>query len=375
MKRKIDKQSKEMQELIMNDSSVLDISIDKGNRGPIRPSANGPIVIVERARGADQYLEPKKEEPKKEEPKKEEEKPEEEKKEAPPADPTGRGPPTGPPARGAPRGPPGRGDPRGPPTGPPGRGDPRGPPTGPPGRGDPRGPPAGPSDGRGAAVPLAPTARGRGPAGRGPVARGGRGPAAKAEIKPTKPVIKLKSKMKPFFWKRVILPPDAPKTLIWKNIKEEKIDQDEIESLYTDAKANAPVKEGDSGSVKVRGPSKRTFFSGEENQKLCIGLNQLPSAENLIRACVDYDVNLVSSTQIGCIVRVWPKDSILEDLTKEKLEPNEVWEKGEAYMIKLVRPVSLLNRCKVWSFKTSWDEEKEIVELFHTRIMRAYKDI
>jgi hypothetical protein len=75
------------------------------------------------------------------------------------------------------------------------------------------------------------------------------------------------------------------------------------------------------------------------------------------------------------MVRVWPKDSILEDLTKEKLEANEVWEKGEAYMIKLVRPVSLLNRCKVWSFKTQWDEEKEIVELFHTRIMRAYKDI
>ena len=224
---------------------------------------------MERARGADQYLEPKKEEPKKEEPKKEEEKPEEkkpeeeEKKEAPPADPTGRGaprgPPTGPPGRGAPRGPPGRGDPRGPPTGPPGRGPPAG--------------PAGPADGRGVAVPLAPTARGRGPAGpagrgpagRGPAGRGGRGPAAKAEIRPTKPVIKLKSKMKPFFWKRVILPPDAPKTLIWKNIKEEPINQDEIEALYTDAKANAPVKEGEVGSVKVRGPSKRTFFSGEEN--------------------------------------------------------------------------------------------------------------
>lgn len=44
-------------------------------------------------------------------------------------------------------------------------------------------------------------------------------------------------------------------------------------------------------------------------------------------------------------------------------------------MLKLVKPVSLLNRCKVWAFKTSWNEEKEIVENFHLRIMRAYKDI
>lgn len=75
------------------------------------------------------------------------------------------------------------------------------------------------------------------------------------------------------------------------------------------------------------------------------------------------------------MVRVWPKDSILEDLGKERLEANEVWEKGEAYMIKLIKPASLLNRCKVWDFKTNWVEEKEIVENFYTRVMRAYREI
>ena len=75
------------------------------------------------------------------------------------------------------------------------------------------------------------------------------------------------------------------------------------------------------------------------------------------------------------MVRVWPKDSILEDLGKERLEANEVWEKGEAYMIKLIKPASLLNRLKVWDFKTNWVEEKEIVENFYTRVMRAYREI
>jgi len=75
------------------------------------------------------------------------------------------------------------------------------------------------------------------------------------------------------------------------------------------------------------------------------------------------------------MVRVWPKDSILEDLGKERLESNEVWEKGESYMIKLIKPASLLNRLKVWDFKTNWVEEKEIVENFYTRVMRAYREI
>jgi hypothetical protein len=37
--------------------------------------------------------------------------------------------------------------------------------------------------------------------------------------------------------------------------------------LYVDSKAAAPSDAG-AGSVKVTGPSKKTFFSPEENQKL-----------------------------------------------------------------------------------------------------------
>jgi hypothetical protein len=267
------------------------VTPNRGNRGPIQSTGKGPIVIFERAKTATEIMR----EAKIEDQKPEEPKPEEEKKD-PPADPSGRGPPRGPPS-----GPPGRGAPgRGAPTGPPGRGAPggrvAGGPPPPPGRGG----AIGPSDGRGAAVPMAPTPRGRGApgAGRGGGRGPGRGPAAKAEIKPTKPPIVLKTKMKPFFWKRVILAPDAPKSLLWKSISEEKINQDEIEALYADAKANAPPKEGadDRATVKVRGPTKRTFFSGEENQKLQIALNQLPRPEDLIRACIDYDEKLVSST-------------------------------------------------------------------------------
>jgi len=102
--------------------------------------------------------------------------------------PAARGPPA---ARGAASGPPARAAGRGPPS--------------PPGGGG-RGPPAPPGGGRGAGgPPAAPGARGapgRGaPAGRGGAGRG-RGKAP--EVQPTKKVIKLTKKVKPFVWKRVL---------------------------------------------------------------------------------------------------------------------------------------------------------------------------
>lgn len=72
------------------------------------------------------------------------------------------------------------------------------------------------------------------------------------------------------------------------------------------------------------------------------------------------------------MLRVWPKESNIEDLAKEELEEGEVWEKGEAYMIQLVYPTSMLNRLKVWTFKEQWAEEKVIAIQFHSRIMNAY---
>ena len=75
------------------------------------------------------------------------------------------------------------------------------------------------------------------------------------------------------------------------------------------------------------------------------------------------------------MLRVWPVDSKMEDFAKEKLEPDESWNKNEAYMIQLIEPASLFNRLKVWSFKSNWAEEKEVCINFHSRMMGGYKEI
>jgi hypothetical protein len=92
----------------------------------------------------------------------------------------------------------------------------------------------------------------------------------------------------------------------------------------------------------------------------------------LKEAIFSFNEKTVSQDQINTLIMVWPKESNLDDLEKEELQPGEIWEKGEQYMLQLCKPSSILNRLKVWTFKGKWQEEKEIVDNFYKNIMHAY---
>jgi len=69
------------------------------------------------------------------------------------------------------------------------------------------------------------------------------------------------------------------------------------------------------------------------------------------------------------MLRIWPKESSLDDLEKEQLEADEVWEQAEAFMMKLTKPKSIQDRLKVWDFKDKWEQAKVMVVDFHKKIM------
>ena len=75
------------------------------------------------------------------------------------------------------------------------------------------------------------------------------------------------------------------------------------------------------------------------------------------------------------MLRIWPKESSLDDLEKEQLEADEVWEQAEAFMMKLTKPKSIQDRLKVWDFKDKWEQAKVMVVDFHKKIMQAYIEI
>jgi hypothetical protein len=53
----------------------------------------------------------------------------------------------------------------------------------------------------------------------------------------------------------------------------------------------------------------------------------------LKEAIFSFNEKTVSQDQINTLIMVWPKESNLDDLEKEELQPGEIWEKGEQYML------------------------------------------
>lgn len=75
------------------------------------------------------------------------------------------------------------------------------------------------------------------------------------------------------------------------------------------------------------------------------------------------------------MIRVWPKDSSLDDFVKEKLENDEFWAPAEAFFLKLMKPKSILDRLKVWDFKEKWDIGKETLNHWYDKISTAQSEI
>lgn len=97
----------------------------------------------------------------------------------------------------------------------------------------------------------------------------------------------------------------------------------------------------------------------------------MPSAEVLKKALISYDEKIVSSEQIATMLRVWPKDTNMEDFAKEKLDTDEFWAPSEAFMQKLLKPKTILDRLKVWEFKENWEKSGEMISNFYDKCTAA----
>lgn len=192
------------------------------------------------------------------------------------------------------------------------------------------------------------------------------------KIVPSKPALKTTAKLRPFIWKRVILDREGTfakngvanstltgldnnwkgKEVIWFNIDEFKgITLAMVEELFT-AKAEKEKPVADAGAQKV---GKRTFFPGDKAQGLFIVTSRLPPADIMIRAVDALNERSVSTDNLQALLKAWPFEEF-DDLMAEHAQDKEaVWEKAEAYFIKLGEKPKFDLRLKVWLFKIGFD--------------------
>lgn len=171
--------------------------------------------------------------------------------------------------------------------------------------------------------------------------------------KPTKPKITLKSKVKQLQWQRVLLMPETSKdrpNLIWNNMKELKVDIDEVIFLFG-------TKKREQKKVEEKKPKIETkkFLDPKRTQEVSIIVTKLPGPEDVNRALITLDQSFLNSDQIEGLLKIL--------ITKEELNMYKSmgedgnWDKGEKYLIKINDIPNHQVKLKIWSLTNKFEEK------------------
>ena len=168
----------------------------------------------------------------------------------------------------------------------------------------------------------------------------------------TKPKIKLKVKLKPLQWTRVLLLPESdPKRpdLVWNTMKEPDIDIDEITSLFS-------VKKKEQAPVLEKKPTilKKTFLDSKRAQEVGISRAKLPPIDAISKALITMDENILSEDNVDALLLIAITKEELEAY-KNNQESEGIWEKNEMFLIELNGIPNYKEKLKIWSTKFKYE--------------------
>ena len=186
-----------------------------------------------------------------------------------------------------------------------------------------------------------------------PLPPGAPGAFGVALPRPTKPKIILKSKVKQLQWQRVLLLPESSQdrpNLIWNNIKETKIDVDEVISLFGIKKREQGKEENKKPKIEIK-----KFLDPKRTQEVSIIITKLPIPENVGKALISFDQTLLKVDQIESLLKIL--------ITKEELNMYKSmgeegnWDKGEKYLVKINDIPYHQIKLKIWSLINKFEEK------------------
>jgi hypothetical protein len=174
-----------------------------------------------------------------------------------------------------------------------------------------------------------------------------------AVVKPTKPKIVLKAKVKQLQWQRVLLKPetcpDRP-DLIWNNMKEPKMDIDEVIYLFGAKKRELPKVEEKKPKIETK-----KFLDPKRTQEVSIIFSKLPSPEDVGKSLITLDQTKLNTDQIEGLLKILITKEEL-DLYKSMGEEGN-WDKGEKYLIKINDIPNHAIKLKIWSLTNKFEEK------------------
>ena len=132
-----------------------------------------------------------------------------------------------------------------------------------------------------------------------------------------------------------------------------------------------PVAAGDS-KPKI---GKKSFFQGDKGQNLFIMISRLPGAELIIESVDRMNDKAVSNDNLQALDKNWPVDDFDALMEEHAQDKTAVWEKAEAYFIKLGEKPKFQLRIKVWLFKMNFDKNMKDLLFQQTTMLNAFGKI
>ena len=170
---------------------------------------------------------------------------------------------------------------------------------------------------------------------------------------PTRPKIKPPSKVKQLQWQRVLLLPKSNENrpnLIWNDMKDIKLNIDEVVSLFGIKKKEVEVVEEKKPKVEVK-----KFLDSKRTQEVSIIRTKLPEPEVVANALIIFDQSLLNGEQVDGLIKILITKEELE--TYKNMGEDGNWDKGEKYIVKINDIPNHKTKLNIWSLINKFEDK------------------
>ncbi|EFA80057.1 actin binding protein [Heterostelium album PN500] len=189
-------------------------------------------------------------------------------------------------------------------------------------------------------------------------------PAGPAAIQPTKPVINPSTKMKPLYWKRVILPPSGRTESLWDQVLEPTFNSQDFEELFCQKKkATTSFEKSDmDGENAGAAPTKEekiklvSLIDIKKSNSIAFMLAKLPPVDQLKTMIDNFDGTKLDKEILKTLLSNVPEEADYQMIKASELPPAKL-DRPERWILEMYGTPALKERLRCWLFKLELPEQ------------------
>ncbi|KAM9946402.1 hypothetical protein ACTFIT_004709 [Dictyostelium discoideum] len=234
-------------------------------------------------------------------------------------------------------------------------------------------PPPPPPSGGGAPPPPPPPP----PPGGKKAGAPGAPPTGPAAIQPNKPVINPSSKMKPLYWKRIILPPSNRNESIWDQVLEPTFDSKDFENLFCAKKkaVDSSLSTNPSSTTGKEGEKVKlvSLVDIKKSNSIAFMLAKIPTAEGLKKAIDTVDNSILGKEIIKTLITNVPTEQDYQLIKGSEIHESKL-DKPERWILEIYGFPMMKERLVAWLFQLEYQEMYNNIIQILEKLQNAIKD-